>query len=163
MRKLIFLSGLVIVTACFINAAVAQISIPNGWRKIDAEGHFTFYLPESMKLRSEVRCVECAWGSTFSDDRIRLYAEYTSWNEEYAPQYLAKQKEYGTELTEIDGKKAKIQSWRSEDSPKGFRYIAEVRFYEVDGKLIARMSSSCKEGRDVEIVKQIFRTVDFPK
>ena len=163
MRKLLFLSGLVILTAYSVAAPAAQVSIPDGWRKIDAEGHFTFYLPESMKLSSEVRCEECAWGSTYSDDRIRLYAEYTSWNEEYAPQYLAKQKEYVKELTEVDGRKAKIQSWRAEDSPGGFPYIAEVRFYEADGKLVARMSALCKEGRDVGTAKQVFKTVDFSK
>ena len=163
MRKLLFLSGLVILTACAFDAPVAQVSIPDGWHKIDAEGRFTFYLPGTMKLSSDERCEECAWGSTFSDDRIRLYAEYTSWNEEYAPHYLAKQKEYVKELTEIDGRSAKIQSWQTEDSPEGFGYIAEVRFYGADRKLVARVSALCREGRDVETAKQIFRTVDFPQ
>ena len=163
MSKLFFLSGLVTLMACFFDAPAPQVSIPDGWRKIDAEGRFTFSLPESMKLSSNVRCVECAWGSTYSDARILLYAEYTSWNEEYASHYLAKQKEYVKELTEVDGRKAKIQSWRAEDSPEGFGYIAEVRFYGADGKLVARMSALCKEGRDVETAKQVFRTVDFSK
>jgi hypothetical protein len=163
MRKLLFLSGLVVIIASSVAAQVNQVSIRAGWRKIDADGHFTFYLPKSMKLRSEARCLECAWGSTYSDNRIRLYTEYTSWNEEYAANYLTKQKEYVKELVEVDGRKAKIQSWRAEDSPKGFGYIAEVRFYGADGKLEARMSALCKEGHDVEIAKQVFKTVDFPK
>jgi hypothetical protein len=163
MNKLLFLSGFVALMACFINAPAVQVSIPDGWRKVDAEGHFTFYLPESMKLSSDARCVECAWGSTYSDGRIQLYAEYTSWNEEYAAHHLAKQKEYVKELTEVDGRKAKIQSWRAGDLPGGFGHIAEVRFYGVDGKLVARMSALCKERRDVEIAKQVFRTVDFPQ
>jgi hypothetical protein len=64
-----------------------------------------------MKLSSVERSVECAWGSTFSDNRISVHGEYSDWNEEYAPHYLAKQQEYVKELTEIDGKSAKIQTW----------------------------------------------------
>jgi len=163
MRNLILI-GLTFLTACFyLDASTAQENIPGEWRKVAADVHFTFRLPTSMKLSSEERCVECAWGSTFSDDRIRLHAEYTDWNEEHAPQFLAKQQEYVKESTEIDGKSAKIQSWRSEDVPQGFRYIAEVRFYGTDRKLIARLSALCKERRDVETAKQIFSSVDFPQ
>jgi hypothetical protein len=72
-----------------------------------------------MQLRSTERCEECTWGSTYADERMRLYAEYTSWNEEYAEQYLAKQPDYQKQITELGGKKAKVQSWRTEDSPGG--------------------------------------------
>lgn len=164
MRNLVLLIGYTFLTACFhVNAPVAQENIPSGWRKVDAEGYFTFRLPKSMELVSREQCPECAWGSTFSDDRIRLHATYTDWNEEYALQFLAKQKEYVKELTEIDGKSAKIQSWRLEDAPHGFRYAAEVRFYSTNRKLIAKLSGVCKERRDVETAKRIFKSVDFPK
>lgn len=163
MRNLILITGLTFLTACiYFNARGAQENIPDGWRKVDAEGHFTFRLPKRMELRSEERCVECIWGSTFSDDRIKLHAEYTDWNEEYAQQFLAKQQEYVKEFTEIDGKSAKIQGWRFEDAPQGFSYIVEVRFYGTDRKLIARLSALCKDRRDLETAKQIFRSVDFP-
>ena len=74
----------------------------------------TFYLAHGMRLEREEMCVECAWGSTYSNDRMRLHATYTSWNEEYAQDYLAKQAEYIREMTTIDGNRAKIQSWRGE-------------------------------------------------
>jgi hypothetical protein len=64
-----------------------------------------------MRLSSAERCQECAWGSTFSNGRIRLHAEFSTWNEEYTAQYLEKQQEYVKEWTEIDGKRAKIQSF----------------------------------------------------
>ena len=106
------------------------------------------------------RCVECAWGSTYADERIRLYAEYTSWNEEYAEQYLTKQADYQKQITEIGGKKAKVQSWRNQDSPRGFAYTEEVRFYGGKGELVARLSVSCKAQSDVDTAKQIFRTAN---
>lgn len=131
------------------------------WRTIDAEGHYSFRLPQKMRLRNGERCVECAWGSTYSDNRIRLHAEFSTWNEEWAEPYLQKQKEYIKEWTEIDGKRAKIQSWLGEGKAK-LQYIAEVRFYDAKGNLIARMSALCKGRDEVEVAKKIFRTVDFP-
>jgi hypothetical protein len=138
---------------------MAQEPIPNGWQRIDADGYFSFYLPPRMQLRSTERCEECTWGSTYADGRMRLYAEYTSWNEEYAEEYLTKRSDYQKQIIEIGGKKAKVQSWRIENSPEGFAYTAEVRFYGGNGKLVARLSASCKAESDVDTAKQIFRTV----
>jgi hypothetical protein len=111
-----------------------------------------------MQLRSTVRCEECTWGSTYADERMRLYAEYTSWNEEYTEQYLTKQPDYQKQIIDIGGKKAKVQSWRNQDSAQAFAYTAEVRFYGGNGKLVARLSASCKTLSDVDTAKQIFRT-----
>src|SRR5436853_77552 len=126
MRRLIFPVSVMILAGCLASKPIAQEPIPNGWQRIDGDGYFSFYLPPSMQLRSTIRCEECAWGSTYADDRIQLYAEYTSWNEEYAQQYLTKQIDYQKQITEIGGKKAKVQSWRTQDSPEGFAYTAEV-------------------------------------
>jgi hypothetical protein len=156
--KIILLLSLITHVA----SLTSQAFVPKGWRKIDAGGRFTFHLPKSMKLIGNKRCEECGWSGQFSDWRINLHAEFTSWNEGYAAWYLAKQKEYAKELTEIDGRKAKIESWRSEEAPKGFNYFAEVRFYGADGKLVARLEAWCKGRYEVETAKQIFRTVDFP-
>jgi hypothetical protein len=158
-RRLIIPLCLIIIVGWVAGKPIAQEPIPNGWQRIDAQGYFSFYLPPGMQLRSTKRCEECDWGSTYSDDRIRLHATYTSWNEEYAEQYLTRQTDYQKQLTEIGGKKAKVQSWRSESSSDGYTYIAEVRFYAVNGKLVARVSASCKAQSDVDTAKQIFRTV----
>jgi hypothetical protein len=126
---------------------------------MDAQGYFAFYLPASMQLRSTVRCEECAWGSSYEGESIRLHATYTSWDEGYSTEYLAKQREYHIESIEIGGKRAVVQSWRSTDSQDGFAYVAEARFYADNGKLVARFSASGKSQADVDIAKQIFRTV----
>lgn len=115
-----------------------------------------------MRLTSEETCVECAWGSTFSDDRINLHATYCSWDEGYAPHYLARQFEYRKESLTIVGKRAKIQTWRWDEPRQTYNYYAEVKFYSsVDGKMVAWMSALCKEALDVETAKQIFNTIEF--
>jgi len=136
--------------------------VPEGWNRIEADNFFTFYLPKSMQLISEERCEECAWGSAYSDSEVRLYAEYSSWNEEYAAQYLAKQAEYMKEMAAIDGKRAKIQAWQLEQPVVGYYFTAEVRIYDSEtGKMRARISALCKERNDLETAKEIFKTIKF--
>jgi Semialdehyde dehydrogenase, NAD binding domain len=87
-----------------------ELDAPAGWKKIEAGKFFTFRIPESMQLVSEATCMECLWGSAYSDSRIRLDVEFTSWNEEYASEHLAKQADYTKQMETIDGHSAKIQS-----------------------------------------------------
>jgi hypothetical protein len=165
MRKLpllIAVSCLVIAVSCLPLCVSGNSSIPKGWQKFEAKQYLTFYMPRTMRLASTERCEECAWGSNFRNNQIWLFAEYTSWNEGYGSEYLAKQKEYLKEWIEIDGKKAKIQSWRGEEEARGYTYFSEVRFYKSDGKLLAHLWAHCKGRADVETAKQIFRTVNFP-
>ena len=89
-----------------------ELDAPAGWKKIEAGKFFTFRIPESMQLVSEATCMECLWGSAYSDSRIRLDVEFTSWNEEYASEHLAKQADYTKQMETIDGHSANIQSWR---------------------------------------------------
>jgi len=149
---LIYVPEVANVTACALDE----------WHLIDAKKLFRFCLPHSMSLSSRVASTESLWGSTFSDERISLYAEYSSWPSEYVAEYLAKQPEYVKRLTEIDGRTVKIESWRRADASDGHRYVAELRIYGANGKMMARMSALCKKRSDVEIAKQIFSTVEFP-
>jgi hypothetical protein len=166
MRNLLLLIALIALSCLPLcvsaNNSREHFSIPKGWQKFEAKQYLTFYIPRSMRLASSERCEECAWGSNFRNNRIWLFSEYTSWNEEYAVSYLEKQQEYVKEMVQIDGHKAKLQSWRDEHEVRGFSYIAEARFYKSDGKLRARLWAHCKTRQDVETAKQIFRTVNFP-
>jgi hypothetical protein len=157
---------LISLTIGWVFISCAQTSkvdpaIPDGWRMVEADKFMTFYLPNGMRLEREEMCVECAWGSTYSNDRIRLHATYTSWNEEYAQHYLAKQAEYVKEMTTIDSNEAKIQSWRSEKAVGEYNLTIEVRVYDSSGKLKAMMYALCKEGSDLETAKKIFMTIHF--
>jgi hypothetical protein len=157
---------LISLTIGWLSISCAQTSkvdpaIPEGWKRVEAAKFMTFYLPNGMRLESEERCMECAWGSTYSNDRIRLDATYTSWNSEYAQHYLAKQAEYVKEMTTIDGNRAKIQSWRLEQVVDEYKLTIEVRVYDSSGKLKAMMSALCKEGNDLETAKKIFMTIQF--
>ena len=116
---------LLVATLFFLSCSQprrVEPAAPVGWNKTEAGKFFTFYLPKSMHLVSEATCLECAWGSTYSDTQIRLDAEYTSWNEEYAPDDLAKRADYTKELATIDGHRSKIQGWCLQQPEDGYHY-----------------------------------------
>jgi len=141
---------------------IVRRSVPAGWTKITADGLFAFYLPKDMKVSGNERSEESAWGGTFSNNGIRLYAEYSSWEEGYAATYLAKQFEYEKERIELDGRKALVHSWRWAEPASVYKYEAEFRIYDAQGRMLVRISADCKERADVELAKRIFTTVEFP-
>lgn len=162
MRRLTFL---VLILCSALVPSLGQLKTGGRreeWRTINGGKHFTFRLPEAMRLTSEETCVECAWGSTYSDSRISLHATYSSWDEGYADHYLARQSEYKKETVTIAGKEARIQTWRWEQPVRGYAYFAEAKFYRpAGGKMVAEMRALCKEARDVETARRIFDTVEF--
>ena len=115
-----------------------------------------------MKVSSNEMSEEAAWGSSFSTNGIRLYAEYSSWEEGYTAAYLAKQFEYEKERIELNGMKVLVHSWRWAEPSTNYKYEAEVRVYDAQGKMLVRMSADCRERSDVELAKRIFMTVQFP-
>jgi hypothetical protein len=136
--------------------------IPADWNKVTADRLFAFYLPKKMKVSSNEMSEEAAWGRSFSNSGIRLYAEYSSWEEGYAAAYLAKQFEYEKERIELDGRKAVVHSWRWAEPATHYKYEAEVRIYDAQGRMLVRMSADCGERSDVELARRIFKTVEFP-
>lgn len=146
----------------FPRARIVNPYIPAGWNKVTADGLFSFYLPKNMKVSSNVMSEESAWGRSFSNSGIRLYAEYSSWDDGYAAGYLAKQFEYEKEIIEFNGRKAVVHSWRWAEPASIYKYEAEFRIFDARGKMLVRMSADCRDRADVEIAKRIFMTVQFP-
>ena len=136
--------------------------VPADWNKVTADGLFAFYLPRNMKVSGNEVSLEAAWGRSFSNNGIRLYTEYSSWEERYAATYLAKQFEYQKERIELNGRKALVHSWRWAEPATIYKYEAEFRIYDAQGKMLVRMSADCKDRTDVELAKRIFMTVQFP-
>jgi len=143
-------------------ARVVVPQIPADWEKITADGLFSFYVPKSMNVSGNEVSIEASWGRSFSNNGMRLYAEYSSWEERYAASYLAKQFEYEKERMELNGRKAVVQSWRWAEPSSVYKYEAEFRIYDAQGEMLVRMSAHCKERADVALAKQIFMTVEFP-
>jgi hypothetical protein len=55
-----------------------------------------------------------------------------------------------------------VQSWRWAEPATRYNYEAEVRVYDARDRMLVRMSAGCMDRADVELAKQIFKTVEFP-
>lgn len=155
--------GIVVIAVLQVpESRIVRAPIPADWNKVTADGLFSFYVPKDMKVSGHEVSLEASWGRSFSTNGMRLYAEYSSWEERYAADYLAKQFEYEREGIELNGRKAVVQSWRWAEPATRYKYEAEVRVYDARGRMLVRMSADCKDRADVELAKQIFKTVEFP-
>ena len=141
---------------------IVRPPIPAGWYKVTAGGLFSFHLPKDVKVSGYEMSEESSWGRSFSNNGIRLHAEYSSWDEGYAATYLAKQFEYDKERIELNGRKAVVHSWRWAEPANPYKYKAEFRIYDAQGRMLVRMSADCRERAEVQVAKQIFMTVEFP-
>ena len=135
--------------------------IPRNWYKVDAKGYFTFYLPKSVRLSSTEQSEEAVWGSIFSNNRIQVDAEYTSWSEGWDPNFLSKQVDYEKQLVEISGRRAVIRSWCWAKPESNFKCAAELRVSDQKNRR-AHLTVGALEYQDLELAKQIFRTVELP-
>jgi len=113
----------------------------------------------SCGARNEVK--KQLGGSVFSDDRIRVFAEYTTFGEEWAESHLEKQNTYQKEFVDVDGRKAKIRSWCWATPETKFKCQAELIISDVP-KNWAKLAVDVKHQRDLELARRIFQTVSLP-
>lgn len=141
--------------------AVAQDSVPAGWRKIDVEGKFSFYLPANMRVTG--RGIE------------NLHYEYTNGHMQVGFDYEAffcrayenRARTFGKDFEEIesqlDGKKTYLFVYQSKDYKNRRWYMAEFHVGDLPNcKVILWMTVSSRSRQAMQTAKTIFRTIKFP-
>jgi len=140
----------------------AQDPVPSRWRKTDAHGKFTFYLPPEM------------W-DTGSQGIENLHGEYTNGrmhlSYDYEPYgYLAyenRARAFGKDFQEIelqvDGKKSFLFIYQGLDRKKRRTYNADLYVGDIPNHApLLSMHVSSRSARYIETAKTIFRTIKFP-
>ena len=129
--------GSVAVRSHLSRAQVATpppVTIPEGWKRIDLND-FSFYAPPDMKNQN-VRGIDSAvW--EFRNRALNLNIDYGMYSNDLKS--YENQPEYKAEWLYIDGKKAKVATFRMSDedtagSPlKDLKYVSAVYFPDVGG------------------------------
>jgi hypothetical protein len=152
----IFLIG--IFVSAGLSPAYAQVGttpkvdVPRGWKKIELRD-FSLEIPPGMKKR-DVRGIDSeVWEYRSRDLRLAIdYGMYSNDLESYADR-----PEYKAEWISIDGKEAKVATYRS-----GKDYVAAVYFpglWGSDTKLGFSVESKSATGQ--ELSKKIFQSIRF--
>jgi hypothetical protein len=158
-----FLGALLSLVLC-AQPSFGQTAIPDGWRKIDAEGMLTFYLPPDMK-QSNVHGFE------------NLYQEYKSatltLSFVYEPgsvlAYEERESQFGKDYreiaTEVDGRKAILFIYRRErEDNSASTYNADIYVGDLPKAQVKLwMWASSKSPDEIEIARRIFSSVEFTK
>lgn len=143
-------------------ASDAQNSVPAGWRKIDADGKFSFYVPPNMRYTGIHGIDE--FHREYTTGRIYLTFSYEPMGIlAYDNRAIA----YGKGFKEIellvDGRKAFLFIYQSKDWKKRRTYDAELYVGDLLKRdVILSMAVSSRSPRGVEIAKTIFSTIKFP-
>jgi len=143
------------------STAVAQDAMPAGWRKIDVEGKFSFYMPANMRYTG--RGMENLHGE-YTNGRVQVSFDYEAF---FCRSYENRARTFGKDFEEIesqlDGKKTFLFVYQSRDWKNRRWYNAEFHVGDLPNcKVILWMTVSSRSPRVIETAKTIFRTIKFP-
>lgn len=141
--------------------AVAQDPAPPGWRKIDVEGKFSFYLPANMRDTGRESLENLH--REYTNGRVYLSFDYKApFHRAYENRVRLGKNFQETEL-QVDGKKSFVFVYESRDRKNRRMYFAELNVGELpNGEAVVWMIVSSSSPQAIQIAKTIFRTLKFP-
>jgi hypothetical protein len=166
---IVFFISCVITTSCLkshqspsTEPQAQQVVTPKEWKKIELE-NFSFSIPADME-KIDVQEIDSAiW--EYNNNNIRLVVDFGRYSNDL--QLYLRQPDYHEEFFVIAGKKAKIASFRLDDSfttpvDRDYRFIAAAHFPKLDDSpRRLTFSASCKSPDAQEIAKTIFHSIEF--
>jgi hypothetical protein len=140
----------------------AQTSIPSGWRKIDANGKFSFYLPQNMRETGVVSPEN--FHREYTNGRMQVRIDYDP-HEHLS--YSHRAQRFGKDFQEIelqvDGKKSFMFLYQYSDRNNRRTHNADLYIGDYPkGEVIVFMAVTSRSAQDLETAKTIFQTIKFP-
>jgi hypothetical protein len=137
-----------------------QSQVPSGWRKIDAYGKFSFYLPSNMQHTGVG--IENLHGE-YTNGRIHLSYDYEPIGIlSYDRRTQAFGKDFQEMELEIDGRKSFLFLYQSSDFKKRRTYNADLFVGDLpNGEVLLHMWTMSWSAKRIDTVKTIFQTIKF--
>jgi hypothetical protein len=159
--KLFFCALLIVLGS---GSALCQTIVPDDWRKVDAEGRLTFYLPPDMK-QADVHGIENLY-QVYSNGRLKFSFVYEP---DSVLAYEERQSQFGKDYQEIraevDGRPAFLFIYRREaEEGRPQTHNADVYVGDLPKAQVKLwMWASSPNPEDLEIARRIFSSVEFTK
>ncbi len=137
-----------------------ELQVPPGWRKIDAEGKFSFYLPPDMHMSGTG--IENLHRE-YTNGRINVNFDYEPFGFlGYEKRELAFGKGFQETELQVDGRKAYLFLYQSLDFRKRRIYQADLFVGDLPNhEVLLHMWIICWSQRRIETAKTIFGTIKF--
>jgi hypothetical protein len=158
----ILLTNVLVSGTAVNNNSAAQDAVPSGWRKIDAERKFTFYLPPNMR-DTGIRGIE-NFHKEYTTGRMYLTFDYEPFGFlAYQNRAIAFGKGFKETELLIDGRKSYLFIYQDKDWKNRRTYDAKLYVGDLpNGDVILEMAVSSRYPQAVETAKTIFSTIKFP-
>ena len=156
-RKVII--GIIAFTFCSSTASGNQI--PDGWKQIDADGKFSFYLPPDLR-DTGVSGIE-NYHKEYTNGKLRVSFDYDPFE---VLAYPVRPGSLGKNLQEvsleIDGRKAFMFLYQTTDMRKRPYYFADLSVGDLPNRDVKlRMWISTWNPSNLKIAETIFRSIRF--
>jgi hypothetical protein len=151
--------GLIAFTFCSNIASGNEI--PAGWKKIDANGKFSFYLPPDMRDTGSSGMEN--YHKEFTNGKVNVSFDYDPYEFlAYPVRPGSLGKNFQEILLEIDGRKAFMFLYENTDLRKRPYYTADLSIGDLpNGDVKLRMWISCWRPSRLKIAETIFRSIRF--
>ena len=148
-----------IIAFTFCSNIASGNEIPAGWRKIDANGKFSFYLPPDMRVTGVG--IE-NYHREYSNGKVNISFDYDPFEVLAYPVRASVGKNLQETSLEIDGRKAYLFTYENTDLRKRPYYTADLSIGDLpNGHVKLRMSISCWRQSRLKIAETIFRSIKF--
>jgi hypothetical protein len=140
----------------------AQLSVPQGWKKVKLLSQISFAIPPDMLERNVQGTDLAIWEHRNNNMLLTVYYGHTAPDFNSLPNPIY---EYREEMLELNGKKAKVLTFRLDDSLVNTfgngdsKYLSAV-YIPGDGDNLS-MWVNCKSQAEQDVAKKIFQTISF--
>jgi hypothetical protein len=156
-------AALIAITFCR-SAFAGQSTAPDGWRKIDANGVFTFLLPEDMKKTDAVGIEDFVL--EYTNGRMRLEIVHRPWGvlaQRKGRRRSRYMKGYREREMRVDGRRAYVQTFYTNQKEEGRAYFAELTVITRDWAQGVELRATLRgrDASDLRVAGRIFASIHF--
>ena len=149
-----------VIILCFASVSICQTAQTSDWQKIDADGLFTFRLPQGF-TKTTMTGVENYLGEYYKGELRFLFIHGDTASYAHDVRRQPEMEDYQESVAQIDGKQANIRTYSQIQDGKRI-YRAELNIGDwAHAKVELYMGIESENPADLETAKQIFYSVDF--
>lgn len=155
--EIIFLIAGTLVLGCAVAPPSGGHQQAEEWQRVEIKGRFSFSIPPEMK-RTSASGIDSLVGE-YRSPNISLSFDYGWYSD---PLDYQGRTNYEESFIEVDGRKAKLVTFRQTDSKNDFANFAGIHFADPgDDQNKLTMWARYQNRNDLDQIKRVFQSIKF--
>jgi hypothetical protein len=129
-----------------------------GWKRVDIDGKFSFWLPPTMRLIEHHRVFNVRAG-TLGDAFVHI--DYAYFQDHSCPsdRDFKQRPDFQTSQLVIAGREGSLFSWHDASHPE---YLMTLCFADIgDGRTRLHLRAASNEAQSMQVARQVFDSLEF--